>query len=119
MKGLCLIAFSLLTFFALMSSNPVLGATVELTWDLNTEPDVVGYRVYWSNYSGNTKAMRNVIGTKTATGPPVTVSMSETDKFYFRLTAYNASQESLFSNVVFMNFIGTPKALKFQKIEIR
>jgi hypothetical protein len=31
--------------------------TVDLTWDLNTEADLAGYKVYWSEGSSKPKAL--------------------------------------------------------------
>lgn len=107
-------------FMALLSTcvrqSPA--ASVELLWDRNTEPDLSGYRVTWSNYSGNINDMR-AVGTMTTVSPPVTIPMSTTDKWFFRVQAFTPTQTSLFSNHVYVNFIRTPSSLKLQRIDLR
>lgn len=95
-------------------------ATITLQWDANTEVDLKKYTVYWGNYSGS----RNKFvftGYSTILAPRTTFTKTATgiEKWYFRVTASNDSMESLFSNMVYVNFIRVPSGLKFQKIELR
>lgn len=87
---------------------PVFATTVALQWDSNTEPDLVGYRVYYQTVSSsltfqgtgaNEGASPVVIGTQT------TKSISGLDPeyaYYFAVTAYNAAGESDYSNFVYI-----------------
>lgn len=88
---------------------PALAAasTVVLEWDPNTEADLAGYKVYYSNTdaqpftgTGATQGPAPVIipkGTNTAT----LSGMDPTKAYYFAITAYNtAGMESLYSNIV-------------------
>ena len=94
-------------------------ASVTLTWDLNDPAEKVkGYKLCWGNYSGNSRVFPFKAYTTVAL-PPVTVQVSELQKWYFRMAAFNEWGESLYSNVVEVFFIRTPKNLKFQRIDVR
>jgi fibronectin type 3 domain-containing protein len=111
---------SLLTILFLLVSSTVFGASVTLQWDANPPEDAVThYTVYYGNYSGNTRTF-TARGNVTSTTTTVTVpGLSATEKWYFRATASNAVQESLYSNFVYAAFIRTPMNLKFQRIDLR
>ena len=74
-----------------------LAARIKLAWDPNTEPDVVGYKVYFGTSSRNY-------------GPPIDVqyvtvyalkSLTKGQRYYIAVTAYDSSgYESGFSNEV-------------------
>jgi hypothetical protein len=74
--------------------------TVTLYWDANTEPDLAGYKVYWSRTSRiyNNSPVPTVApsASPTFTTPPLA-----NGTWYFAVTAYNtAGLESVFSNEV-------------------
>lgn len=86
-------AFCLLTL--LLVSGPVQAATLTVTWDANTEPDLAGYKVYYGTASG-------------AYGAPVFVDAQATScqlanldactTYYIAVTAFDTSaNESAFS----------------------
>jgi fibronectin type 3 domain-containing protein len=96
-------------------------ASVEVTWDANPVEDAVtNYKIYFGNYSGNSRTFVSVgtVSVGTATSGQV-MNLSPLQKWYFRVTASNAQMESLYSNMVAVQFIRTPSNNKFQKIEIR
>jgi len=69
-------------------------SSASLQWDLNTDPSIVGYNVY---YGGASRSYTNVVSvgdTTTATIP----GLVEGKTYYFAVTAYNAfGDESDFS----------------------
>lgn len=122
MKYLVTIFMALAVATFCMIPSTVHAATVYLTWDANPAEDaVVKYRVYFGNYSGNTRAFQPV-GTVDVAAPTTTATVANLDttkKWFFRVTAINASMESLFSNVFQLLFIRTPSGVRFQRIDIR
>lgn len=78
---------------------PLQAATVTLSWDANTEPDIAGYRLYCGLSS---RSYTQCIETTNTTG----VVSNVTGQTYFAVTAYNASGlESDFSNEVVAHVI--------------
>jgi len=109
----------LLALFMVLTAAVAHAAVVTITWDDSTagaKPD--GYRLYYGNYSGNARTFV-YRGYTTVSRPPATVTVNPMEKWYFRVTAYDATQESLFSTYVFVNFIRTPANAKFQRIDVR
>lgn len=80
--------------------------TAILTWDPNTEMDVVGYKIYMSTKSGEYGAPIATIGKKTTY--EVTVKATKDTRYYFVVTAYNKLRESAKSNEVSKLIKGTP-----------
>lgn len=114
----CFVAFAI-GMVGMMFVTSARGADVGLIWDNNpVEDQVRRYNVCWSNYSGNQSkfAFSNCSST---TANKKVVSVSQLQKWYFRVNATNDCCTSLWSNQVYLNFIRTPSALKFQKIELR
>lgn len=96
-------------------------ASVTLTWDFNpAEDNITSYKVVYGLYSGNTRTF-NAKGSVSVPGTVnvATIPMNGTEKYYFRASALSGVQESLYSNYVYMQFIRTPAALKFQNIQVR
>ena len=96
-------------------------ATVDLSWDANTDADLTGYKIYYGNYSGNSSTFVPV-GSVPVASPKTTgtvAGLSTGKKWFFRVTALSGSMESLYSNVVQVLFIKTPTGAKFQRIDIR
>jgi hypothetical protein len=109
-----------LLFFLTMCARQAPAATVELGWDTNPiEDQVRRYNVCWSNYSGNSKAFAFTNCSSTTTNRKIITDISSLQKWYFRVNATNDTGTSLWSNQVYLSFVRTPSALKFQKIEIR
>lgn len=110
-----------LVLFLCLIPTLVFGASVELMWNHNTEPDLTHYTAYYGNYSGNTKTFpsRGNVVIPAGTNTVIIPNLSSTEKWFFRVTASNATHESLYSNFVSVQFIRTPSNLKFQKVEIR
>ena len=70
------------------------GATVDLTWDANTEPDLAGYKIYYGNASGNYSDSIDVGNTTqyTLTG------LEDGVTYYLAATAYDVNNnESAYS----------------------
>jgi len=94
-----LLSLSLIFLFSMSYSSlgvPTIdAASVTLAWDPNSEPDVVGYRLYYGKAMGNHEFMIDV-GNQT-TWPISDLEDGET--YYFAVTAYNANGlSSGFSN---------------------
>jgi MYXO-CTERM domain-containing protein len=98
-------------------------ATAKLAWDANTEPDVIGYKLYYDTDSGPPYT-----GTQAHEGPaPVDVPVSSLSDpanpayeltglpscvhFYFAVTAYNSSTESDFSGEVEATVVAAPTSI--------
>lgn len=112
-----------LTVLALMVyATPSQGATaaVGIQWDVNTDSPT-GYRLCWANYSGNVKtfAFRNCSTVKHPANSKTITGLSTTEKWFFRVNAFNEFATSDWSNSVYLWFVRTPVNNKFQKLEIR
>ena len=99
-KLACVYAISILIILAhfIAQSNAIAGQ-VDLKWDTTNDSDVIGYMVYWRPYKTNDRKYSESVdvGFKNK----YTVSgLTEGDKYYFCVTAYNRHTESHFSNEV-------------------
>ena len=87
-----------------------LSAQVTLAWDLNTEPDLAGYLVYYGTSSGIYTDSIDVNNSLTCT----ISDLEEGQTYYFAVTAYNYSgHESGFSNEVYQIMSGDELAVDF------
>ena len=72
-------------------------AEVSLAWDANTEPDVVGYKIYYGTPAGSFTSSQDLGNTTTATVP----NLGAGQAYSFYVTCYNTSGlESEPSNIV-------------------
>ncbi len=90
-----------LSFFVvlacLLSFSHAMAASVDLTWNPNTEPDLAGYKIYWGTSSSHYSSSKDVGKTTTCTINGV----EEGTTYYFVATAYdNQENESEYSNQV-------------------
>jgi len=92
-----LTSFFLLIGLFLLPSPGLYAAQVTLAWNAETDPSVVGYRVYYGTASGSYQT-NNDVGNNTTS----TVSNLQTGTtYYFAVTAYNSTGvESGYSNEV-------------------
>ncbi len=91
-----LLALGLLLLFA----QGVHAATVTVTWNQNTEPDVAGYKVYYGTAPRNQAAYANSVGVtgRTTTSAVLTLGAGT---YYFAVTASDtAGNESAYSTEV-------------------
>lgn len=66
--------------------------TVDLTWDMNTESDLAGYKVYWSDGKQKPKALAFSGGTL---GVQLSVLLKPKTVYTFSVSAYDiAGNES-------------------------
>ena len=80
------------------------GVDIKLAWDANTEPDLAGYKIYWSEE--NTQPFPNVKDVGNVLEHPVT-GLTEGVTYYFAATAYDTNgNESMYSNIV--QFVAEP-----------
>ena len=82
-------------------------STVGLQWDRNSEPDVSGYKVY---YSADPSTLEGSVPVDVHNQTTATISGLDPDKAYrFAVKAYNpAGQESPFSNIVSIAELSPP-----------
>ena len=110
-KKTALSAFCLLTFLfgghGLAQCLNVVGPTVPLYWDANSEPDIDHYNVYRSSTSGSGFS---VMGTPSQSPDPVSLTdMTPLSTGYYVVTSVNDSGlESDFSNELCVMLTGTP-----------
>jgi hypothetical protein len=97
------------------SHTPLLAVTVIASWDLNTEPDVVGYKLYYGTSSG---VYGQGIDCGKVVAKELELNPSYGTRFYFAVTCYDSSgNEGPFSDEATL-FIpdavrpGSPKNLK-------
>jgi hypothetical protein len=91
--------YSLAAFICVLILFPAFthGAEVTLAWDANSEPDVVGYKLYYGTASGNYSQSIDAGNTTQITITGIQAGVT----YYFAATAYNAQAgESGFSKEV-------------------
>ncbi|MGC8490569.1 MAG: InlB B-repeat-containing protein, partial [Syntrophobacteraceae bacterium] len=88
-----------LTLFA----TPSRGATTQavLAWNASTDSSVIGYNVYVGTQSGNYQTPINAGNNTTYT----VTGLSDSQTYYFAVTAYSSSQESPYSQELVCDFI--------------
>ncbi len=94
---------TLLTLFSLAYPKPALGGDAIVSWDANSEPDLVGYKLYYGTASRS-------YGTPIDVGNQTTYTINDLGPgtYYFAATAYDTSgNESGFSNEASKTFAGT------------
>lgn len=104
-----------LTALLVLIPSICLAASVSLQWDPNTEPDLAGYKVYYSEgtLSPAGATIIDVRNQTTATIP----NLDLTKKYSFAVTAYNTSGlESGYSNIVTVYDLPAPSTFKLQGI---
>lgn len=95
--------------------------TVTLTWNANTEPDLAGYRVFYTMEpgfftTGGSGFSRDVGNVTAYTFPDIPTAMNADGRWYFAVVAYDTSGNiSPFSNVVSKRIIRVPSHLKRRK----
>jgi hypothetical protein len=109
-----LVFFSLCLFLLLSTVLPAFAQIVTLTWDSNTEPEVVGYKIYYRSdtptFPFNGKRLSegtSPIVVHGLTTTYLTLNLQEDDRiYYFTATAVsNVGLESSFSNIVASEWI--------------
>lgn len=104
-----------------LSSVAVLAttATIGLSWTPTTKP-TRGTRIYWGNYSGNSKQFIFTNRTTvTGTSATIQVATMPSKKWFFRAASLDATQESWWSNFVNVNFIKPVSGLQNRKSDWR
>jgi len=99
--------FFLFLFFLVYFPSGLSAAQVSLAWDLNTEPDLAGYKIY-IGYASRTYSWIVDAGNK---AQAVVDNLQDGTTYYFSLTAYNTQAlESGFSNEVTYTVPGASQA---------
>lgn len=82
-------------------------ATAILSWDLNSEGDLAGYKVHYGTISGNYSTFVDFGLTGTPNTPSATVgNLTVGNRYFFVLTAYDTSNnESNFSDEVYKDIL--------------
>ena len=78
-------------------TGAAIAADVTLAWDANSEPEVTGYKLYWSTV--NTIPFTDSVDVANVTQYTIT-GLSENQTYFFAATAYSADQESQYSDIV-------------------
>lgn len=91
---LSVIVFSFLSIC--LHSGCALASEVTLEWDLNSESDVEGYKVYYGTQSSNYSKVIDVGDWNSR----VIQGLEPGTRYYFSVTAYNAYYESDFSEEI-------------------
>jgi hypothetical protein len=92
-----ILSFALLFALCALPLPAAQAASIDLEWDPNTEPELVGYKVYWSTSSGNYTSSKDVGNTTSTT----ITGLDEGQTYYFAATAYDGDgNESGFSNQI-------------------
>jgi hypothetical protein len=86
-KALLTTGIAALTLFAVQAASAadIVGVSINLGWNANTEPDIAGYRVYTRTVLGN-YGQGTDVGNVTAAIVP---NLTPGSVYYFRVTAYN------------------------------
>src|SRR5688572_14653548 len=80
--------------FVMVWDSPALAASAKVAWNLNAEPNVVDYRIYYGEMSRVYDQVVSAGNTNTATVSNLVSGVT----YYFALTAYNSlGQESDYS----------------------
>ena len=102
-------------YFLAVCQSPCFAATVALSWDPNTEPDLAGYKVYYKADSSSlpfdgTGAAEGASPLDSSSQASATISGLDPNKaHFFAVTAYNTSGvESSFSNIVSIPELAPP-----------
>jgi hypothetical protein len=112
-----LLFFALFLLFPLLFTHSDFAAQVTLAWDPNTERDLAGYRIHYkmstpgAPYDGaGANEGDSPLDVPLALladkhNPEYTLSgLSDTETYYFVITAYDHSRESAYSNEVSTDF---------------
>jgi len=79
----------LLTILAILAIAGIAqAATVQVTWNPNTEPDLAGYKIYYGTASG---VYGDPIDVGNVTGHVMEITPQHGATYYFALTAYDTS----------------------------
>ena len=78
-------------------TGAAMAADVTLAWDANTEPEVTGYKLYWSTV--NEIPFTDSVDVQNVTQYTIP-DLTEGTTYYFAATAYSATQESQYSDIL-------------------
>jgi hypothetical protein len=76
--------------------------TVSFGWTASPDPSVLGYKIYWGTGSGNYQNVRDVKKVMTTS-----LVLTNANKYYVAVTAYDLTHESYLSNEVVVPTAGT------------
>ena len=86
----------LLAAVSLSCTSLSTAAQVTLAWDASVSQDALGYKLYWSSVSGEYEASKSV-----DVGDVLQYTIEVPSGTFFVATAYNATDESGYSNEVY------------------
>jgi hypothetical protein len=80
-----------------LSAGTAYSANLTVAWDANSEPDLIGYRVYCGESSGNYTVSQDITSSNPSNPPPTTcefTDLEEGKKYYFAASADDAEENS-------------------------
>ena len=98
-----LLFFLGLTLIFSISVGTAYSANLTLAWDANSEPDLIGYRVYCGESSGNYTVNHDITSSDPNDPPPTTceiTGLKEGEKYFFAAKAISKKGESAYSQEI-------------------
>ena len=92
-----------ITLIFSITAGSAYSANLTLAWDANNEPDLIGYRVYCGDSSGNYTVTHEITSSNPNNPPPTTcefTGLEEGKKYYFAAIAYSDNGQSDYSQEI-------------------
>ena len=113
-----LIFFLGITLIFSLSAGTAYSANLTVAWDANNEPDLIGYRVYCGESSGNYTISHDITSSNPNEPPPTTcefTGLEEGKKYYFAAIAYSDNGQSGYSQEISHTVPAAPVASDIDK----
>ncbi|MFZ0131306.1 MAG: MopE-related protein, partial [Desulfobacterales bacterium] len=94
--------FAIALFFSLTAATGY-AADLTVAWDPNSEPDLIGYRIYCGESSGTYTVNHDITSTDPGARPATTckfTGLEEGKKYYFAAVAYSENGQSGYSQEI-------------------
>lgn len=106
--------FAIALFFSLTAAKGY-AADLTVAWDPNSEPDLIGYRIYCGESSGTYTVNHDITSTDPGARPATTckfTSLEEGKKYYFAAVAYSENGQSGYSQEISYTVPAAPVDLR-------